>query len=161
MMKAATLMLCALAMFTTPAAAQHDQHHAGLNERGTRFMGFDQEATAHHFILVRDGGRIEVTAKDGKDAVSVGRIREHLAHIAAAFSKGEFDLPALVHDTKAVPGVEAMKKQGAALTFAFEPIDRGGHVRITGATPEAIAAVHEFLHFQIKDHKTGDPLIAK
>ncbi|HJR61305.1 MAG TPA: hypothetical protein VJ813_17975 [Vicinamibacterales bacterium] len=160
-MKAAPLMLCALAMLATPAAAQHDSHHDRLNERGKRFMGFDQEAAGHRFLLVKEGGLIEVTAKDGSDAASIGQIRRHLTHIAGAFGKGDFDLPALVHDTKAVPGVEAMKKHAAALTFAFEPLDRGGQVRITAATPEAVAAVHEFLRFQIKDHKTGDPLVAR
>jgi hypothetical protein len=159
-MKAAVLVVCALAI-AAPAAAQHDQHHRQLNERGRQFMGFDQEATVHHFSLAKDGGRIVVTAKDPNDAASIGRIRDHLAHIAGEFQKGNFDLPALVHDTRAVPGVEAMKKHAASLTFAFEPIDRGAHVRITGGTAEAIAAVHEFLRFQIRDHKTGDPEIIK
>jgi len=31
-------------------------------------------------------------------------------------------------------------------------------VRIVAKTPEARAAVHEFLRFQITDHRTGDPL---
>ena len=26
--------------------------------------------------------------------------------------------------------------------------------------PEALAAVHEFLRFQIKDHRTNDPLVS-
>lgn len=124
-------------------------------------MGFDQEKTTHHFILTKDGGRIQVTANDPNDAESIARIREHLQHIAVVFAKGDFTLPSLIHDTKAVPGVEGMKKNSDALTFTFEPIDRGGHVRIAGRSPEAVAAVHEFLRFQITDHKTGDPLVAK
>lgn len=145
----------------SPAIAQNPHDHAGLNERGKQFMGFDQVKTKHHFILSRDGGKIQVTANDAKDAESVSQIRSHLAHIAAVFAKGDFNLPSLIHDTKVVPGVESMKKQAKALTFTFEEIDRGGHVRITGATPEAIAAVHEFLRFQITDHKTGDSLVVR
>lgn len=146
----------------TPAIAQnpHD-HHAALNERGRQFMGFDQVKTSHHFILLKDGGKIQVAANDASDAESIGQIRDHLKHIASVFAKGDFNLPSLIHDTKAVPGVEAMKAQLDALSFTFEAIDRGGHVRITGKTPEAIAAVHEFLRFQITDHKTGDPLLVK
>jgi hypothetical protein len=30
-------------------------------------------------------------------------------------------------------------------------------VRIRTSDPEAVAAVHEFLRFQIRDHGTGDP----
>lgn len=156
---ASTLFLVTL--FAAPAFAQNPHDHAALNERGKQFMGFDQQKTTHHFILTSDGGRIQVTANDAKDSESITRIRDHLAHIAGAFAKGDFNLPALIHDTKAVPGVEGMKKNAAALTFTFEPIDRGGHVRIAASSPEALAAVHEFLRFQIRDHKTGDPLVVK
>ena len=155
-----TLML-AVVLAPTAAAQTPHHHDAALNERGKRFMGFDQEATTHHFVLLSSGGRIEVTAKTVTDSSSVRRIRDHLRHIAGVFAKGDFNLPALVHDTKAVPGVDAMKAHAAALTFAFEEIERGGHVRITGSTPAAIAAVHEFLRFQIKDHGTGDPLVVR
>lgn len=157
-MKVMVLLLWAGLLVASPAAAQHDQHHAALDARGARFMGFDQKATAHHFILTKDGGRIEVTAKDANDPASVKQVREHLQHIAMVFGKGDFALPGLVHDTKTVPGVEAVKSQAAALTFTFEEINKGAHVRIAGANPAAIAAVHEFLRFQITDHKTGDPL---
>jgi hypothetical protein len=37
-------------------------------------------------------------------------------------------------------------------------MDDGGHIRIATESPEALAAVHDFLRFQIKDHQTGDPL---
>ena len=157
-MRATFFVLCGLILCAAPAAAQHEQHHAALDARGARFMGFDQKATTHHFILTKDGGRIEVTVKDPKDTTSTNQVREHLQHIAVVFGKGDFALPALVHDTKAVPGVDAMKKHASALAFTFEAIDKGGHVKIAGSTPEAVAGVHEFLRFQITDHKTGDPL---
>lgn len=160
-MKMIVVVLCGTMLMAAPAAAQHDQHHAALNARGAKFMGFDQSATAHHFILTSDGGRIEVTARDAKDATSLKQIREHLQHIAVVFGKSDFALPGLVHDTKSVPGVDAMKRHTAALTFKFEEMATGAHVRIAGTTPEAIAAVHEFLRFQITDHKTGDPLTPK
>ncbi|MBA3637912.1 MAG: hypothetical protein M3541_15110 [Acidobacteriota bacterium] len=157
-MKVMVLLLWAGLLVASPAADQHDQHHAALDARGATFMGFDQKATAHHFILTKDGGRIEVTAKNAKDTASVTQIRDHLRHIAMVFANGDFALPGLVHDTRAVPGVDAMRNHAAALSYTFEEIDRGALVRITGASLEAIAAVHEFLRFQITDHKTGDPL---
>jgi len=52
-------------------------------------MGFLQEKTTHHFVLLSAGGRIEVTANDSADTESIGSIREHLTHIASAFSKGD------------------------------------------------------------------------
>ena len=123
-------------------------------------MGFDQEATVHHFILTNDGGRIEVTAKKPDDVASIAQIREHLRHIAQVFSEGNFTTPALVHGRK-VPGVEEMKAAGKTVSYSFEEIDRGAHVRIAAITPAAVAAVHKFLRFQIKDHGTSDPLTIK
>ena len=155
------ILVLTISLASAVLAQNPHDHHAALNERGNQFMGFDQLKTKHHFILLNGGGTIQVTANDGTDVESIRQIRDHLKHIAGVFAKGDFNLPALIHDTRAVPGVDAMKKQGAGLTFAFEEIDGGGHVRITGATPEAIAAVHEFLRFQITDHKTGDPLVPK
>lgn len=156
-MTRALLSVVAAALFTASVAAQKPHDHA-LNERGKQFMGFDQLATAHHFILMKDGGAIEVAAKDSRDTTSIQQIRGHLEHIAAAFTSGDYDLPALIHDTKSVPGVEVMQQRRQELAFTYEEIDRGARVRIRGATAEAIAAVHEFLRFQITDHKTGDSL---
>ncbi|MEO6213449.1 MAG: hypothetical protein ABIP65_07455 [Vicinamibacterales bacterium] len=139
---------------------QARQHHAALNERGKQFMGFDQNATAHHFILTRAGGRIEVSVRAADDTKSAGEIRAHLGHLARLFTSGDFSGPAVVHDQK-VPGVEKMKAAGAALTYTFEETERGGRLHIVGSTPGAIRAVHEFLKFQITDHRTGDPLVVK
>lgn len=161
-MKRTFAILAAALLCAAPGAAQH-QHgdHAALNERGNRFMGFDQDATTHHFILLTDGGRIEVTAKRADDAASIAQVRAHLEEIAGRFGRGDFEIPSLVHDTKAVPGVAAMKAQAKALTFAFEEQERGGSVRITARNEAALAAVHEFLRYQITDHRTGDPLVPR
>jgi len=153
------ILLTAFAVLTGSVAQDH-QHHAALDARGKQFMGFDQEATAHHFILTKDGGRIEVNAKAADDSKSAGEIRAHLRQITQAFTSGDFSVPALVHDQK-VPGVAAMKAAGGALAYTFEETDRGGLIRISGSTPDAVAAAHEFLKFQIKDHATGDPLVVK
>jgi hypothetical protein len=50
-----------------------------------------------------------------------------------------------------------MKEKRAAIRYAYAPTERGGLVTITTKDPAALAAVHEFLRFQISDHGTGDP----
>ena len=154
------LLTLTLALTTATGAFQDHHRNPALDARGKQFMGFDQKATSHHFILTRDGGRIEVAARSADDTKSQGEIRAHLGHIAQAFSSGDFSVPALVHDQK-VPGVTGMKAAGAALTYVYEQTEKGGAIRISGSTPGAVAAVHEFLKFQIKDHGTGDPLVVK
>jgi len=127
----------------------------GINSRGDHAMGFSHEKTTHHFLLYPDGGAIEVGANDQKDTVSRDQIRGHLKHIVQMFSGGDFDIPMFVHD-QVPPGVPMMNRLASQIKYEFQDTSRGGRVRITTRTPEATTAIHEFLRFQIKDHKTGD-----
>lgn len=136
-----------------------DAHHAAVNQRGDQVMGFSHEKTTHHFRLKTDGGVIEVEVNDAannaNDAASRDQIRTHLQHIAQKFAAGDFTAPMLIH-AQNPPGVPAMKRLKAAIKYRFEQTDRGGRVRITTNNAKAIASIHEFLRFQISDHRTGD-----
>jgi hypothetical protein len=50
-----------------------------------------------------------------------------------------------------------MKSKREKIAYVFEPIPNGGRVRIATTDPEPLHAVHQFLAFQIDDHRTGDP----
>ncbi|HWS89307.1 MAG TPA: hypothetical protein VN282_20205 [Pyrinomonadaceae bacterium] len=133
----------------------HDAHLAEVNARGEAAMGFSQTETAHHFLLTRDGGVIQVEVKDPADSANRERVRRHLAHIAQTFAAGDFGTPMRVH-ARTVPGTPTMSRLKSELAYAYEETERGGRVRITARSAEALAAVHEFLRFQIEDHQTGD-----
>jgi hypothetical protein len=62
-----------------------------------------------------------------------------------------------IHD-RVPPGVPVMKAKRDAICYKFLETERGGEVRIKTTDAEAIKAVHEFLVFQIQDHRTGDPV---
>lgn len=136
-------------------AQDHQDHHAGVDARGDKMMGFSHEKTAHHFRLFEDGGSIEVDAKSVDDSGSRDQIRRHLGHIATMFTEGNFNAPMLIH-AKTPPGVPAMQKLKAEIAYRFRQTNRGGKVEIHTTNREALAAVHEFLRFQISDHRTGD-----
>jgi hypothetical protein len=137
------------------SAHSHDQHQADVNNRGDQVMGFDHARTTHHFRLMSDGGAIEVEANDPQDTTSRDQIRQHLSHIARLFAEGDFTSPMLIH-AQTPPGVPVMKQLKSAINYRFENTERGGRIRITTSNREALAAVHDFLTFQIKDHATGD-----
>lgn len=142
-----------------PLHAQHAGHaaHAEMNARGDEGMGFAQAQTTHHFHLTKDGGSIEVETNDAQDTASRAQIRAHLKHIAAAFAAGDFSTPMFVH-AQTPPGVPAMQKLKATISYTYEDTEHGARVRITTNKADALAAIHEFLRFQIKEHQTGDPL---
>jgi len=133
----------------------HADHHAGVDERGDHVMGFSHEKTTHRFQLTRGGGVIEVSAKDASDAESRDAIRSHLGHIAKMFADGDFDAPMLIHD-RVPPGVPTLQKKKASIHWRFEETERGGRIVATTSDAKALAAIHDFLRFQIDDHGTGD-----
>jgi hypothetical protein len=144
---------------TTASGEDHSERHAEMNKRGDEGMGFSQAKTTHHFLLALDGGSIEVEANDSADQASRDQIRQHLASIAQMFADGNFDTPMFVH-AGTPSGVAAMKRLRSEIKYKFEKTERGGRVRIQTGNAEALAAIHEFLRFQIKEHRTGDPLEA-
>jgi hypothetical protein len=148
---AAVLSLCALAQQTP------DQHHEGVVQRGDQVMGFSHEKTIHHFRLTPDGGTIEALATNPADATSREEIRTHLEHIAQMFHNGNFNAPMLIH-AQTPPGVPTMKKLRKDIRYDVEETPNGARVKVSSRNPQAVAAIHDFLKFQIQDHQTGDPL---
>ena len=136
---------------------QHGGHDPALVARGNHGMGFDQHATTHHFIINKDGGAIEVTANANTDEASASSIRQHLQHIAKAFSEGDFALPVFVHGTEP-PGAAVLRQRKAEMTYRYQEIPKGGRVEIRTTDTDALAALHAFLRYQITEHKTGDPM---
>jgi hypothetical protein len=146
-----------------PAGMSHAEHlaqmekDAALKERGARAMGFDQDKATHHFRLDRTGGAIEVVADDLTDQALSQQIRTHLESIAKEFAAGDFGKPLATH-AELPPGTSIMRQQRRALAFVYEELPGGGRVRITASNARATDAVHRFLRYQIREHKTGDAM---
>jgi hypothetical protein len=153
----AVFVLCGLQMAAqdTQSCPMHKQHQADVEKHGDEAMGFPHDKTTHHFRLSPDGGAIEVTVNDAKDIDDLQAIRMHLKHITAMFSNGDFSIPMFVH-SRVPPGVTEMKDRRPDITYTFEELPTGGRVRITTTNHDALNAVHDFLNFQITDHRTGD-----
>jgi len=122
-------------------------------------MGFDQQKIRHHFLLRKDGGAIQVTANSADDKTSKEEIQMHLHHITQAFKSGDFNIPVFVHD-QTPPGADTMTKLKDQIHYKYEAAN-GGRVVISSANAEAVTAIHDFLKFQITEHKTGDALEVK
>jgi len=164
-MKPLVLAAAMLAAATLPLSAQDHSshcggggqsgHHAQVDERGDQVMGFDHDKTTHAFRLTPRGGVIEVAANDRKDAETRDAIRSHLGHIAKMFAEGDFDAPMLIHGQDP-PGADVMKRDRAKITWEYEETSMGGRVVARTDDAAARAAIHEFLRFQIEEHRTGD-----
>lgn len=148
-----------------PALAQSSDHGEGshkpvpdsafvaLQDRGRNVMRVDQYTSTHRFDDLPDGGRIELQ-RDSSDTSGVRIVREHLAGIARAFAAGNFRAPGLVHDQQ-VPGTATMAARHELIRYEFQPLAGGGEIRITTLDPQALEAVHAFLAFQRREHRSG------
>ena len=126
----------ALACVLGAAMLFGQDHHHGVNQRGDRVMGFSHETTTHHFLLVNDGGTIQVEANDAKDTQARDQIRQHLKHISTMFSAGNFDAPLLIHG-QVPPGVPVMKRLGAGIDYKFGSLDRGDPLKAASDRPQS------------------------
>jgi hypothetical protein len=148
-----TILILAMTALSYPT--QHP------DARGATVMGFDQDKTAHHFYLYDDGGAIDIAVKDATDATDRDAIRSHLPHIVGMFSAGDFDAPMLVHDSTNVPGTATLSRLKDAIRYAYVETPSGGRVNIVTADKTALAALHQFLTYQIREHHTGDPVTVR
>ncbi len=184
-LKKFALVISAVALVTALAAAQHDSsmdhancpmnpknsgkalpgtghancpmmdHFAGVDKRGDKAMGFSHDTTHHHFRLSEDGGAIQIFPNATSDAANRDAIRSHLRMIAGMFSSGNFSMPMFIHDTT-VPGTQNMKRLKDEIIYSYKDLPEGGEILIQTRNPLATQAIHNFLRFQIKDHRTGD-----
>jgi hypothetical protein len=145
-----------LALVCVRAVSAERKLNQAATAHAENAMGFSQNATMHHFLLTKDGGIIQVEVKDPNDTVARDHIRVHLQHITKAFANGDFNDPMEVHD-RVPPGVPTMVKLKDKISFRFESIEKGGRVLLRTDDADALAAIHKFLQFQIREHRTGDP----
>jgi hypothetical protein len=74
------------------------------------------------------------------------------------FGNGDFASPMHVHGTKDVPGIAVLAARRRAVTYRYADATDGGRIDIVTADPDALAALHDFLRYQIREHRTGDPV---
>jgi hypothetical protein len=135
------------------ARVSSDSAFALVQTRGQAAMGVDQYTSTHRFESLPDGGRISLE-RNSADSAGAARIRGHLQTIALAFARGEFAVPGFVHDRE-VPGSAVMSQRRSRISYTVDTLPRGGQLRIRSADPAAVAAIHEFLAFQRRDHRAG------
>ncbi|HEV2729124.1 MAG TPA: hypothetical protein VGV15_03750, partial [Terriglobales bacterium] len=82
-MKAKTMLAVLIVASTLQAQQKNaqtpEQQHAAMMKRGDEGMGFAQEKTTHHFLLLKHGGAIQVYVNDPKDDATRDHIRMHLS----------------------------------------------------------------------------------
>ena len=132
-----------------------DAHAAGVDHRHDQTTGMAADTSVHHFDITSRGGVIRLESADAADDAGRDQAREHLEHVAESFAAGDFSMPMFIHG-RVPPGASAMARLRDAIRYRYEPTDRGGQITIDTSNREARRAIHDFLRFQIRDHRTED-----
>jgi hypothetical protein len=132
-----------------------DAHGAGVDHRHDQTTGMAPVTTVHHFAITSRGGVIRLEAASAADERGRDQARGHLQHVAECFAAGDFSMPMFIHG-QVPPGASAMARLRDAIRYRYEPTDRGGQITIDTSNREARRAIHDFLRFQIRDHRTED-----
>ena len=140
------------------SSAHQDSAFRAMQSRGQGVMGVDQYTSIHHFASLPDGGRIELQ-RDRDDSAGTAAIRTHLRTIARAFADGDFGAPSAVHQDS-VPGVPVMRQRRSAIEYVVTDLPRGAELRIRTVDPAALDAIHRFLAYQRREHRTEQALHA-
>jgi hypothetical protein len=138
---------------SSTSSTADDSAFAAVQRRGGVAMGVDQYTSTHTFEPLPDGGRITLR-RDAVDPAGVAQIRTHMTEIAAAFRRGDFNLPGFVHD-RPVPGTAIMAARQSHISYVADTVPQGGSLRIHSADSVAVSAIHQFLAFQRRDHRSS------
>ena len=133
---------------------------AGQHQHMAPGMHFDQSAARHHFLIEKDGGTIAIDVRRKDDEATRTAVRAHLKMIADDFARGDFSSPFATHG-EVPPGVGELTRLKSRLRYTYEETPDGGRVIIRTTDGRAAAALHAFLAYQIREHKTGDPIPGK
>jgi hypothetical protein len=126
---------------------------AAVAERGSDVMPFDLDATTHRFDPSATGLVETVVADDPSDTDQVELIREHLAHEADRFGRGDYGDPAAIHGHD-MPGLAELEAGAASVTITFDELTDGARIAFTTDDPELVDALHRWGEAQTTDHGT-------
>jgi hypothetical protein len=147
-------LLAVAACGPTRSADKTDSAFAEVQRRGQAVMGVDQYLSKHVFEDLPDGGRIVLDREDAADTAAIRTIRAHIREITAAFKRGDFKAPGLVH-AQDVPGTRVMRQKRDEITYSSADRPQGAEVRMLASEPDVVAAIHAFLRFQRSDHRAA------
>lgn len=149
-----TLALFALSVIVF-AQAPTGEPDPEMNSRFSHALGVSVDKVNLHFYLVKNGGVIELAAKDPNDSATVGTIQKYLQNQKELWEKGKENAVTEVH-AKPPESANIMRKLRNEITFYMAKTDNGGVLRMFSINEQAKNAIQDYLRFEIAEHKTGD-----
>lgn len=146
-------LIAVLAGAQAAPAANPEQE---VESRFSRAMGVPVEKVTVHFYLVKNGGVVELSAKNPTDTTTAAALQKYLQNQKDLWEKGKETAVTDVH-LRAPEAASTMRRLRNDITFFMAKTDSGGVLRMFSINEQARAAIQDYLRFEITEHKTGDP----
>lgn len=147
--------IVALALVAVPFAVRADNPHRNMvMQHGAQVMPFDQKQAMHMFLPSAAGGVVEIVVHT-MDATQIALVRSHLLQEAAMFARGDYSNPAYIHG-KTMPGLARLKSAASRVSVRYFETPSGAAIALASADEGLVAAVHQWLAAQRRDHSLSD-----
>ncbi len=143
------LLYLALSVMAISSMADTAQQHVHDASHGV--MPFDMSKTEHIFKMTTVGGEQRVVARAPVAGEQVAMIRQHLAHEAAGFAKGDFGDPARLHGAS-MPGLSELAAEPKSIKVSYRDVANGGQITFEGANLRMVTAIHRWFGAQLSEH---------
>ena len=134
---------CSVTPLHTPQAHVH--------QMGVQIMPFDVSRTIHVFRMTETGGTQRVLIRDAAASDQIALIREHLAHEARAFQRGDYSDPARLHGGQ-MPGLMDLQAGAARVKVSYAALPDGAEIRFETTDPALLTAIHRWFGAQLSEH---------
>jgi len=144
----------ALMLAAVPFSGRADDSHRNMvMEHGAQVMPFDQKQAMHMFLPSATGGVVEIVVHD-MDATQIALVRSHLLQEAAMFIRGDYADPAYIHG-KTMPGLARLESAASRVSVHYFETPSGAAIMLTSADHDSVAAIHQWLAAQQRDHSSS------
>ncbi len=127
-----------------------------VDTRFSRALGVPLDKVTIHYYLVKNGGVIELSAKNTGDSGTIAALQKYLQNQKDLWEKGKETAVTEVH-MHPPEAAATMRKLRNDITFYAAKTDNGGVLRMFSINDQARVAIQDYLRFEINEHKTGDP----
>jgi hypothetical protein len=149
------VVLALLAMTGVAFAQAPTSDDQEVPARFSRALGVSLDKVVVHYYLVKNGGVIELAAKDANDNATISALQKYLQNQKELWEKGKETAVTEVH-SKPPECAGVMRKLRNDITFYVAKTDAGAVLRMFSINEQARNAIQDYLKFEIAEHKTGD-----
>lgn len=146
-----TALFLTAALFSQALSARDESTQQRVHHMSHEVMPFDMAKTVHIFRMTVFGGVQQVRVREPDDTDQVALIRQHLAHEAERFARGDFSDPMALHGA-GMPGLAELASHADDIEVQYAELPDGAEITFRTKDIAALTAIHRWFGAQLSEH---------